>query len=146
MRPATDLLAGLAFMAFGAAGLFFTAGLPIGSLRAMGSAYLPHVVGWLLLGLGAVIAVRGLFAGERLEEGAWAALAWLAGALALFALSIERLGLIAAILACVMVGARASTDANWRESLAFGAVLALFCAALFVGLLGLNIRLSPWSF
>jgi hypothetical protein len=146
MRPSTDLLAGLAFMAFGAAGLFFTAGLPIGSLRAMGSAYLPAVVGWLLLGLGAVIALRGVFAGERLEPGAWAALAWLAGALALFALSVERLGLIAAIVISVLVGARAGASQNWRESLAFGGALALFCAVLFVGLLGLNIRLSPWSF
>jgi putative tricarboxylic transport membrane protein len=147
MRPTTDLLAGLAFIGFGAAGLLLTAGLPIGSLRAMGSGYLPLVVGWLLVGLGAVIALKGMVAGERLERGAWAALAWLAGALALFALSIERLGLPLAVLASVMIGARAGGDGDWRESFAFGAALALFCAALFVGALGLNIRLVPaWSF
>lgn len=146
MRATTDLLAGLAFMAFGAAGLWFTAGLPTGLLRSMGSGYLPVVVGWMLLGLGAMIAVKGILGGERLEQGAWAALAWLAGALALFAFSVESLGLPIAILACVMIGARASADADWRESLAFGAGLALFCSVLFVGLLGLNIRLVPWSF
>jgi hypothetical protein len=64
-------------------------------------------------------------------------------ALAVFGLTIDRGGLIVAVVLTVLVAAIASPDTRRLESVLLAAALAAFSAMLFVKLLGLPIGLWP---
>ena len=64
-----DVLAGLMFAAFGSFFLFFGRNYPVGTALRMGPGYMPQVLGWLLVGIGAFIGVKGaLKEGEDVKE------------------------------------------------------------------------------
>ncbi|MBV5331034.1 tripartite tricarboxylate transporter TctB family protein, partial [bacterium] len=54
-----DFFAGLLFMAFGLAALVLSGDYTIGTAARMGAGYFPRVLGILLLGMGALLALRG---------------------------------------------------------------------------------------
>ena len=56
-----DLVAGLVFAAFGAAAIHFVREYPLGTAMHMGPGYFPAVLGWILIGFGAFLCVRGLW-------------------------------------------------------------------------------------
>jgi putative tricarboxylic transport membrane protein len=55
-----DVLAGLLFIAVAVLGLWLSRDYPIGTALRMGTGYVPRLLCWLLLGLGAVVLVQGL--------------------------------------------------------------------------------------
>ena len=64
-----ELIAGLVFAAFGIAGLWIAADYPRGTALRMGPGYMPMMLSWGLVLLGAVIAIRGLLrAGAGLDR------------------------------------------------------------------------------
>ena len=56
-----DVLAGLLFVAVAVVGLYVSRDYPIGTAVRMGTGYVPRLLCWLLLGLGAWILVQGFF-------------------------------------------------------------------------------------
>jgi hypothetical protein len=56
-----DLVAGLVFAAFGAAAIHFVREYPLGTAMRMGPGYFPAALGWILIGFGAFLCVRGLW-------------------------------------------------------------------------------------
>ena len=56
----TDVLAGLLFIGLALLGLWLSRDYPIGTALRMGTGYVPRLLCWILLGLGAVILVQGL--------------------------------------------------------------------------------------
>ena len=64
-----DFLAGLLFVAFGAAALWFGKAYAFGAATRMGPGYLPNVLGWMLVGIGALHHRAG-FAGRRRADPA----------------------------------------------------------------------------
>ncbi len=55
-----NVLAGLLFVAVAALGLWLSRDYPIGTALRMGTGYVPRLLCWLLLGLGAIVLVQGL--------------------------------------------------------------------------------------
>ena len=55
-----NVLAGLMFIAIAALGLWLSRDYPIGTALRMGTGYVPRLLCWILMGLGAAIAVQGL--------------------------------------------------------------------------------------
>ena len=55
-----DVLAGALFMAVAVLGLWISRDYPIGTAFRMGTGYVPRLLCWILLGLGAVVLVQGL--------------------------------------------------------------------------------------
>ena len=112
MLARNDVLAGLLFMAVAAFGLWVSRDYPVGTALRMGTGYVPRLLCWVLLGLGALILVQGLRAAVRgrcaRSRPAWRAVIAVTAALVLFALSIERLGLVVAIVLLVGIGALAT--------------------------------------
>src|SRR5262245_52225317 len=103
-----DVLAGLLFMGVGVLGLWLSRDYPIGTAFRMGTGYVPRLLCWTLLGLGAVVLVQGLRDGQaqrRLSFGdgmtGWRPVIFVTAGLVAFALSLERLGLVIAILLLV---------------------------------------------
>src|SRR5271166_6952576 len=106
-----DVLAGLLFCAAALFGLFLSRGYPIGTAVRMGTGYVPRLLCWVLLGLGALVLLQGLFdpqseqAASPSGTSAWRPLVFVTASLMIFGLSIERLGLVLSILLLIIVGA-----------------------------------------
>ena len=65
-RP--DFLTAALFVGFGALGLWAGRDLTLGTVSAMGPGYLPRVVCWLLIVVGAAVGGLGLFWSGRLPS------------------------------------------------------------------------------
>jgi len=146
-----DVLAGLLFMTVAALGLFLSRDYPIGTALRMGTGYVPRLLCWVLLVLGAVITLQGLresrARAETIFDGrglpAWRPVIFVAAAMAIFALTVERLGLVIAILLLTGVGAVAARGLRPIETAIAALVLIVLSWAIFIVGLGLTIPVWP---
>jgi hypothetical protein len=148
-----DVLAGLMFIGVAAFGLWLSRNYPIGTALRMGTGYVPRLLCWVLMGLGAVVLVQGLRAREpapdtnaTLATGRFAALgaiAVVAASLVAFGLSVERLGLVVAILLLVGIGSLAARGIKPWEVAAAALGLTLLTWVIFIQGLGLIIPVWP---
>src|SRR5438105_12803349 len=90
-----NVLAGLMFIGVAALGLWLSRNYPVGTALRMGTGYVPRLLCWILLGLGACILVNGLRQPqtERRAAGSgfadWRPVVFVTAGLVLFGLSIE---------------------------------------------------------
>ncbi|QCO05706.1 tripartite tricarboxylate transporter TctB family protein [Azospirillum argentinense] len=152
IRRTEELASGLALAALGAAaGAFIVASYPLGTARQLGPGAMPALVALILVLLGGVIAVRGLWEqGEGVGDGAGldlrAALrpaGLILGAILLFGGLVDWLGVVPASAIAVIGSALASRRTRKREIAALAAVLAVAVPALFVGILGMPLKIWP---
>ncbi len=141
---ARNVLSGLLFAAFGATALWVGASYPVGTAVRMGPGYLPRIVAWGLVALGAAAILRGvLVGGWRLPAIALRPIAGIALAVLVFAFTIDRLGLFVASVASAIVAAAGDANPRWRQAIAIALGLAIFCSVLFGWALGLAIPVWP---
>jgi putative tricarboxylic transport membrane protein len=139
-----DLIAGLLFAGIAVAGLWISSEYPVGVALRMGPGYIPRLLFLILLGLGLLVAARSLFV-EGADAGAWAwrPLVVIPGAMVLFGLAVERLGLVLTTIAVVLTASLSWRNFRLVEALIAAAALALFTVAVFVSVLRLNIPVWP---
>ena len=132
-----DLLAGAILIIVGlSVAIFATAEYEIGTPRQMGPGMFPVALGYLLAILGVAIMGPALFrGGAPLHNEVRPLLACLVGIL-LFALTIERVGLLVAIFALVLCSAMANKEVRIKSALLLATCLALMGVAIFVWGLG----------
>jgi hypothetical protein len=144
-----DVLAGLLFVAVALIGLYVSRNYPIGTAVRMGTGYVPRLLCWLLLGLGAWVLVQGFFetqserAASLSATAAWRPLVFVTASLVIFGLSIERLGLVLSILLLIIVGAAGARGLRPFETVAAAMVLILLSWGIFIVGLGLAIPVWP---
>ena len=144
-----DVLAGLLFIAVAALGLWLSRDYPIGTALRMGTGYVPRLLCWLLLGLGAIILVQGLREAQdtrpmsSADVSALRPVVFVTASLVIFGLSIERLGLVVSILLLIGVGAVAARGSRPLETLAAALVLIVLSWGIFIVGLGLTIPVWP---
>ncbi len=146
-----NVLAGAMFMGIAAFGLWVSRNYPIGTALRMGTGYVPRLLCWSLLGLGAVIFFQGLYetASDRRPPAsrgmglAWRPVVFVTLSLVTFALALERLGLVIAIFLLIAIGALAARDLKPLETLLAALVLVALSWAIFVVGLGLTIPVWP---
>jgi putative tricarboxylic transport membrane protein len=142
----TDVLAGLLLMAVAALGLWVSRDYPVGTALRMNTGYVPRLLCWILLGLGALVLAQGLRTPSpplRPTPAAWRAVLSVTAALVAFGLGIERLGLVAAIVLLVGIGALASRELRLLEVAAAAVVLIVLSWSIFIFGLGLTIPVWP---
>jgi hypothetical protein len=155
------VLAGLMFIAIAALGLWLSRNYPVGTAWRMSTGYVPRLLCWLLMGLGAIILVQGLVekdvpAPDRelpRVAGAQAPLQTIAMPLRpiamvtlsmmAFGLALESLGLVLAILFLVAIASLATNELKPWETLAAAAGLCVLSWTIFVFGLGLPIPVWP---
>ena len=143
-----DVLAGLLFIAVAALGLWLSRDYPIGTALSMGTGYVPRLLCWLLLGLGAIILVQGLREAQDArplssdDVSALRPVVFVTASLVIFGLSIERLGLVVSILLLIGVGAVAARGLRPLETLAAALVLIVLSWGIFI--LGLGLTIPVW--
>jgi hypothetical protein len=145
-----DLLAGLMFIAIG---VIFTVGAynySMGTAARMGPGYFPRILGVLMAGLGLLIAGIGLKnqAKWAVTEGigwTWKPVVLLTVAVVLFGFALPNLGMLAAIIILIGLSGFAAHDKEYRSLAMIMVIMCLFCAAVFIWGLKLQMKLFPWS-
>ena len=143
-RP--DVLSGLLFIAIAAFGLWLSRHYPVGTALRMGTGYVPRLLCWILLGLGVIVLIQGMRPTALTlspSPMAWRAVLSVTAALVTFGLSLERLGLVAAIVLLTGIGALATRALRPLETALAALGLIVLCWAIFIFGLGLTIPVWP---
>jgi hypothetical protein len=133
VRSPQDLGAGLVFVAIGVAGIAFGQDLAFGSAARMGPGYFPTLLSYLIIGIGIVLAAKGLITdGPRIEPIYFRPLFAILAAILAFGVLIDRIGLALTAAVLTVGAAYARRDVNLKETLLLAAGLALFTVGVFV--------------
>ncbi len=144
LRGPRDFLAGVVFAGIAALSLYLGRDYPMGNALRMGPGYFPYLIGLLLLGLGILIGARGLARpGPGIEQVRVRPLVLVLIAIALFAVTIDRLGIVIAVSALLLVCGLASAENRPRQLFAVTGLLLAFTLAVFVYGLKLPFRVWP---
>ena len=106
VKSPQDLGAAVFFMLFGLAGVYFASDLAQGTAQRMGPGYFPTLLGWLIFGIGAILALRAFsIEGLSIERTSMRPLLFVLATILGFAALIQPLGLIATSMIVVVVAA-----------------------------------------
>jgi hypothetical protein len=137
---------GLFFIALGAAALWISRDYPLGDLNRMGPGFFPRMLSFGMIGLGAIIVLRGLpelaaakGIGTRLDRSLWLVPA----SMAVFGFSVEPLGLVIALALTTAVAGAAHRQARLKEVALSAVFLIALSVLIFVVVLKLPLRLWP---
>ena len=133
LHKRADLWAGLLCLTLGASVVLVGLEYPLGQSGRIGPGYAPRLLGLLLIGIGALLAVRAPWTSDAVDTTyrPRPVVLVLASVLA-FAVVFAWAGLIPAILVSVFIANWAAAENDWQSALGLGLVLALFSWALFV--------------
>lgn len=142
----TNVVAGLALVALGAATFWLTAGLAGSQGPLLGPGSLPRAAAGIIVFLGIVIATAGwLRDDDAMPRWRLRGPLFLLGAVLVFALLVRTVGLAVATPAAILLGGLASPETRPAEIIIFAVVLTAFCIGLFRYALGLPIPVAPWA-
>jgi uncharacterized membrane protein len=149
-RNNKDFLAGLLFIVVGGLAVVIAGDYPIGSTMRMGPGYFPSVLGGVLVLFGLYVMVRGLRSGEKVKgEWGWRPLGLITLSIVLFGATVERLGLIPALVLVLLVSALAGREFRLKEALVLTVVMGALAVVVFPFGLKLPYPLFPgvlWTF
>lgn len=140
-----DVPAGGLFITIGVFGLYFSRSMSLGTATAVGSGFMPLLVSSLLVLFGAVVLVQGVRqSGEVVSITSLRPLVLVTLCVVIFAVTVERLGLVLAVMLTVFVSAFAGERPRLLQSLVVGAALSVACVAIFIW--GAKLPLNAWPF
>jgi len=146
IKGGQDVLCGLLFALVGTAGLWIGRDYPMGTSLRLGTGVFPRILCWGLIGIGGIVLVRGLLThGPGLGHWAWRPVLLIGAAAVAFALLIEPAGLIAAMIALMVLGALAGTGHTLKEFATFAVIMLVMGWGIFIWGLGMPIKVFPWS-
>ena len=133
LRNNKDFLAGLLFLTLGVLTVFFARGYPMGVAARMGPGYFPTVLGGLLCLFGLYIMIRGIRSGDTVRgTWGWRPLGMITLSLVSFGFSMEKLGLVPALVLLFFIAALAGREFRFKEVLLLAILMSAFAAAVFV--------------
>ncbi len=140
----TDVLSGLFVLLIGAFAFVSVGNTEIGVIREMGPGYLPRLLAWLILASGALLTVRGIvWGGATLPDVQARPLLLISLATIVFGATIDRFGMVVAVVASTAIATLASSITRHRETPVLCALLALGACLVFIKGLGLTIPIWP---
>jgi hypothetical protein len=140
---------GLFFIAVGTAALVISRGYPLGNLNRMGPGFFPWMLSFAMIGLGVVIVLKGV--AELAAAGGLSlprrrfdrSIVLIPASMAVFGLSIEPLGLVAALALTIAVAGAAHRQAGLKEVAASIVFLVALSFVIFILVLKLPLRVWP---
>ncbi len=146
LRNLQDLVCGGFFIIIGLLGLYYGKDLPMGTSSRLGTGVFPYILCWGMIGSGAIIFLKGLVTtGEKMGAIAWRPVLLISAAATAFALLIDPAGLVAAMLAMIVLSGFAGHEFYLKEFIIFSVILVLMGVAMFIWGLGMPIKTFPWS-
>ena len=139
-----DFYGGLLFVAFGVFGVYFGRSYALGTIIRMGPGYLPIVLSYALIVIGAYISIKAIRFGEStIEQYRWRPIILVLGSIVIFAFFIVKFGLVLSIFLVTFVSSFGTRQARWMGSVILGIFMAVLSTFLFIYLLGLPIQVWP---
>lgn len=141
-----ELVGGGALVVFGTgfAG-YALANYDLGTVTYMQAGMLPTAVGVLLAIIGLCIVVMAFFKSGTIEVPPLRPYLGVAAGLAGFALTIEWLGLVAAVFVLTLVSSTADRNLKPLPAIILAAVLSVIAVTIFVLGLGMRFKIFPWG-
>jgi putative tricarboxylic transport membrane protein len=144
VRSPQDFYGGIVLVQLAVLALIASAELPGQRGFAFGPGTAPRLFAILLVGLGAAVALGGVFVeGPRIEKYKLRGPILVIAAILGFAAMIRPLGLVPATFLTYVISIFGSREMRLVESLIAAVLMTLFCVALFVWLLKLPFQLWP---
>lgn len=155
IKSQKDFFSGLVFMVIGAAFGWGAASYKIGNGARMGPGYFPLLLGVLLMILGAVIVFKALVVetedGDKIGKWMWRPVGYIVGANLAFgvllgglpSIKLPAMGMVLAIYALTLIGARAGSEFKLKEVLILASILVVGSYVVFILLLKLQIQVWP---
>jgi putative tricarboxylic transport membrane protein len=139
-----EFLSGLFVLLLGLVCLAAVGDLDIGTAQEMGPGYVPRALAWFLIAAGIVMALLGARRAVPLRETiAWRPVLLISASVMLFGATVDRLGIVIAVLMSTVVASLASPITRHRETPLLAIALAALAAIVFVKGLGLAIPIWP---
>jgi hypothetical protein len=133
IKSPQDFGAAILLIVIGLAGLWFGRDYEVGTVARMGPGYMPVLLSIGLVILGGIIALRAVtVVGPPIEWGLWYPGVLIIVCVLLFAALIESAGLAVTIFVVAALSAFASPEVKWKQAIALGAGLTIFCVLVFV--------------
>jgi hypothetical protein len=131
-----DVAAGVFFMALGALGLVIGADYAFGTTARMGAGFVPKLLAWSVIGLGAIIVLTGAAAGgaDRTEPWAFGPLVIILSAVLVFSALLERVGFEGAVVAAVLLAGSAQSRPSIPQMVLVVAAIAMLLVVLYPGM------------
>ena len=140
-----DLLFGAFLIATAVFTTAATWSLRVGTAANMGPGYMPRVIAAMVAAFGLYFLVRGALASfQGIAPPRLKSMLFLLGAVAAFALLVERSGLMVASLVTIVLAGFASKETRFVETVLFGGAMAVGSVLLFVKALSLPVPIWPW--
>jgi hypothetical protein len=155
VKSEKDFYAGLVFIVTGGGFAWGATTYKIGDGARMGPGYFPLLLGVLLMLLGAVVAFKGMAIetedGDRIGKWMWRPVGFIVAANVAFgvllgglpSIKIPAMGMVLAIYALTLIGARAGSEFKLKEVLVLATILVIGSYLVFIMLLKLQIQVWP---
>ena len=144
VRSPRDFYGGIVLVQLAILALIASAELPGQRGFAFGPGTAPRLFAIVLAGLGAAVALGGVFVeGPQIEKYKIRGPVLVVVAILAFAAMIRPLGLVPATFIAFIISIFGSTEMRWLESLIAAILMTGFCVFLFVWLLNLPFQLWP---
>jgi putative tricarboxylic transport membrane protein len=141
-RP--DIAFGIVLIATAVIALIEIRGLGSGTASNMGGGYVPRALSVFLLIMGLFYALRGFLLHRYVAMPAigWKSAGLVCAAIAVFAFTLETLGLFVATLLMTIFASLANKEHRWVEMIIFAVGMSVFTVIVFI--LGLKLALPVW--
>lgn len=146
-RDYRDIAGGLMLIVVGLwAGIHAATTFDVGTPSRMGPGMFPASLGFLLAGLGAIIAIPAFFRAGTMPTVDWRPMVFVIIGVLLFAFTVTRLGMIPAIVLLTFAAVAADSKIGWKGAIVLSIALSIIAYLIFR--VGLGIVLEPfrWPF
>lgn len=147
IKSQSTFYAGLLFIAIGLLFLVGSTNYTMGTASSMGPGYFPAMLSSFLIILGIINVVRScLFKiTDKVGKLAFRPLVFVLLANIVFGIMLTWSGLVPAIISLTVIASFANKGYRLREIILLALVLASLSSVVFVGILGMPVKLLPWG-
>jgi hypothetical protein len=143
-KDTRDIIGGFALVALGVFAALYAQRYDIGELQEMGPGYFPVALGILLAILGLFIAIPAFFREGTTIHIEWKSLIWVLISIAIFAIALNKAGLILATILSVLA-ASIPSKSSWKTRIILALCIAAITYSVFLLGLGMVLPVWPWS-
>jgi hypothetical protein len=143
-KDTRDIIGGFALVALGVFAALYAQRYDIGELQEMGPGYFPVALGILLAILGLFIAIPAFFREGTTIHIEWKSLLWVLVSIAVFAIALNKAGLILATILSVLA-ASIPSKSSWKTRVILALCIAAITYSVFLFGLGMVLPVWPWS-
>lgn len=136
-RDIADIIGGSVLALVGLSVVVTSIGYGLGTASEMGAGFFPAMVGAAVAASGVAMLIPAFFRHAETPAPSWRAAAGILASIAIFALTVERFGLLPAVAAATVIAAVTDPESKILQAIMLAAFLAVGSWLIFIKGLGL---------